>query len=82
MGRVRYGADAIADLIALREYIAHHNPAAALRVAQRIIQSVSWLEDHPRIGKMRRVDGTRELLTPKLDKFKAAQAAASSPFAK
>ena len=36
MGQIRYSDDAIAELHALREYIALNNPSAAARVAARI----------------------------------------------
>ena len=35
-----WSAEAIADLISLRAYIAEHNPAAARRTAQRIIELI------------------------------------------
>ncbi len=65
MGRVSYSADAIADLENLRAYIARHNPGAAQRVAQRIVRSASRLQTHPKFGKTGRVEGTRELASPK-----------------
>jgi toxin ParE1/3/4 len=65
MGQVRYSEDAIADLLALREYIAIHNPSAAKRVAARIRKSVDRLATHPKFGKAGSVDGTRELVSPK-----------------
>lgn len=64
MGRIRYADDAIADLAALRRYIAEQNPSAARRVADRIVKSVNRLTVHPRFGKPGRVDGTRELTLP------------------
>jgi toxin ParE1/3/4 len=65
MGQVSYSDDAIADLVALRQYIGLHNPSAANRVAARIIQSVNRLQTHPKFGKPGRVEGTRELIIPK-----------------
>jgi toxin ParE1/3/4 len=65
MGSIRYSADAIADLVALRSYIAKKNPGAARRVADRIVKSVNGLAQHPRFGKPGRVAGTRELVIPK-----------------
>ena len=65
MGKVSYSDDAIADLIALRDYIAQHNPSAAQRVAARIVKSVNRLATHPQFGKTGRVEGTRELVIPK-----------------
>ena len=65
MGKVSYSDDAIADLTAVRDYIAQHNPSAAQRVAARIVKSVNRLATHPQFGKAGRVDGTRELVIPK-----------------
>jgi toxin ParE1/3/4 len=65
MGQVSYSDDAIADLVALRQYIALHNPSAANRVAARVIQSVNGLQTHPKFGKPGRAEGTRELIIPK-----------------
>jgi toxin ParE1/3/4 len=65
MCQVSYSSDAIADLRALRDYIAQHNPNAAQRVAARIVQSVKRLEAHPKFGKTGRAEGTRELVSPK-----------------
>ena len=64
MGSIRYAADAVADLMVLRNYIAQENPDAARRVADRIVKTVSRLAQHPRLGKPGRVDGTRELVIP------------------
>ena len=65
MGQVRYSEDAIADLQALREYIALSNPSAASRVAARIRRSVDRLAMHPKFGRAGRVEDTRELVSPK-----------------
>lgn len=65
MGQVHYSDDAIADLTALRAYIAEHNPDAAQRVAARIVKSVNRLATHPKFGKAGRVEGTRELIIPR-----------------
>lgn len=45
-----YTEDAIKDLKRLREFIAKHNPNAALRVAQELINKISLLVDFPHIG--------------------------------
>ena len=65
MGSIRYAADAVADLAAMRSYIAQQNPSAARRVADRIAKSVNRLAQHPQLGKPGRVYGTRELVIPK-----------------
>lgn len=41
---------AIADLVAIRAYIAEHNPAAANGVARRILHAVELLQQQPHLG--------------------------------
>ena len=53
---------ALADLRALRAYIARDDPGAARRVASRIRAAVERLADHPGAGRPGRVSGTRELV--------------------
>ena len=61
-----WSPEAIADLIALRAYIAEGNPAAARRIALHIIHNVEeLLSANPDIGRPGRVPGTRELVIPK-----------------
>ena len=61
-----WSPEAIDDLAALRAYIAEENPAAAQRVALRIVRSVEdLLPGQPHIGRPGRVPGTRELVVPK-----------------
>jgi toxin ParE1/3/4 len=44
------------------DYIAERNPHAALRVDSEIEQQADRLQDHPDMGRMGRVKGTRELV--------------------
>lgn len=60
--RLKWFSEAIDDLIALREFIAQDNPAAAAEVALRILNSVDMLADQPGIGRPGRVEGTKELV--------------------
>jgi toxin ParE1/3/4 len=53
---------AVRDLAEIRSYIAADNPAAARKLADRIKQSVSQLGEMPKIGRLGRVFGTRELV--------------------
>ena len=53
---------AVRDLAAIRSHISSDNPAAARKVADRIKQSVSQLGEMPKIGRVGRVFGTRELV--------------------
>jgi len=55
---------AILSLERARTYIAQDNPAAALRVYDRILNSVRNLADMPNIGRPGRVEDTRELVVP------------------
>lgn len=49
--RLSYSADAITDLIRLRDFIAEHNPSAAARVASDLIENIERLRLFPNIGK-------------------------------
>ncbi len=60
--RIRWQDDAINDLIQVRRFIAMDNPAAAVRVADRIRSAVPELADQPGMGRPGRVPGTRELV--------------------
>lgn len=65
---VGWSAAALSDLVALRAYIAQHNPAAAERVVFDIIDNVEeLLPAHPHIGRPGRVPGTRELVIPQTE---------------
>jgi toxin ParE1/3/4 len=60
--RVKWLAAALANLDAEAEYIAADNPAAASEMVHRISSAVELLQDHPAIGRIGRVPGTRELI--------------------
>lgn len=61
-----WSPEAIEDLASLQAYIAEDSPAAAQRVALRILQDVeALLPDNPEIGRPGRVLGTRELVIPR-----------------
>jgi toxin ParE1/3/4 len=55
---------AIEDLIAIRAYIAQHNPDAAASVAQRILHAVGFLADHPQMGAPTHRTDVRKLIVP------------------
>ena len=58
-----WSPEAIDDLTALRTYIAKDDPAAAQRVALRIVESVEMLlSENPDVGRPGRVPGTRGLV--------------------
>ena len=61
-----WSPESIHDLLALRAYIAEHDPAAAKRVALHIIYCVEHLlSENPKLGYPGRVPGTRELVIAK-----------------
>jgi toxin ParE1/3/4 len=59
---LQWSREAVADLAALREFVAQDNPAAARRVALRVMAAVELLPDNPHMGRPGRVPGTRELV--------------------
>jgi toxin ParE1/3/4 len=60
-----WSPEALADLAALRAWIAQDDPAAVQRVAFHIIHNVeTLLPASPAMGRPGRVPGTRELVIP------------------
>jgi plasmid stabilization system protein ParE len=57
---------ALADLADIVGYIAARNPIAAPKVAAALRDAAVRLGTHPRIGRKGRVEGTRELVVPRL----------------
>jgi len=53
---------AYADRKQIRHHIARDNPAAALALDELISAKASSLVDHPNLGRLGRVAGTRELV--------------------
>ena len=49
--KLAFSREARGDLVRLRAFIAKHDPAAAQRVARRLIQGIERLIRHPRLGK-------------------------------
>lgn len=60
--RVRWLVRALHDLEDIADYIAQDNPAAALRMVDRVEECAAGLADHPERGRTGRVHGTRELV--------------------
>jgi len=54
--------DAVQDLQSLHQYIILENPAAANRIAKRILNTVNLLLEQPAMGRQGRVHNTRELI--------------------
>ena len=62
--KVVWSRRALANLIALRDYIAQDDPTSAAAVARRILGAVELLTKQPQIGRPGRIAGTRELVVP------------------
>ena len=62
--RIRWLRGAAANLDEEKAYIAASDPAAAKRIATRIVDAVARLAEHPQMGRAGRVPGTRELVVP------------------
>jgi plasmid stabilization system protein ParE len=58
--RLLYSQDAIADLDRLRAFIAEHDPAAARRIVDGLIERIQRLSEFPGMG--RTLDGTPKTL--------------------
>lgn len=60
---VRWSELALADLEALRTYLAEHSERAAATIVLTIFAHIDHLKTQPHIGRPGRMPGTRELLT-------------------
>jgi addiction module RelE/StbE family toxin len=49
--RITWAAEARANLLGIRSYIAHFNPPAAQRLAARLVQAAESLMDFPERGR-------------------------------
>ena len=61
---IRWNQHALEDRILIFGFIASDNPQAAVKTDEQISNSVSRLAEHPELGRMGRVTGTRELVIP------------------
>lgn len=59
--KLRYAPRARSDLAEIHDYIAQENPGAARRVILLIRKAAESLLENPQIGRLGRVEGTREL---------------------
>nr|WP_269145089.1 type II toxin-antitoxin system RelE/ParE family toxin [Pseudosulfitobacter pseudonitzschiae] len=59
---MNWTAPAVADLMAIVDYISDDNPDAALALMSEIESKVATLPDQPKRGRSGRVAGTRELV--------------------
>ena len=62
MPDLEWKAPAIADLLAIVDYISDDNPDAAQALKDEIEDKTSRLPDHPQMYRVGRVDGTREMV--------------------
>lgn len=53
---------AIADRKNITAHIAQDNPRAAIEIGDMLIQKAAQLDQHPALGRVGRVKGTRELV--------------------
>ncbi|MCL4536705.1 MAG: type II toxin-antitoxin system RelE/ParE family toxin [Nitrospirae bacterium] len=59
---LKWTRPAIKDLRDAGDFIALDNPTAADRMADRVKEAVEYLIQYPNIGRIGRVQGTRELI--------------------
>jgi len=59
---LEWKATAIADLLAIVDYISDDNPDAAQALKDEIEDKASRLPDHPQMYRAGRVNGTREMV--------------------
>jgi len=59
---LEWKATAIADLLAIVDYISDDNPDAAQTLKDEIEAKTSRLPDNPQLYRVGRVDGTREMV--------------------
>lgn len=62
MPELEWKATAVADLMAIVDYISDDNPDAALALMEEIQGKVAQLPAHPKRCRPGRVEGTRELV--------------------
>ena len=62
MRDLEWTALAVADLTAIVDYISDDNPEAAQALKEDIETRVSQLRENPRLYRVGRVDGTREMV--------------------
>lgn len=62
MPDLEWKAAAIADLLAIIDYISDDNPDAAQALKDEIEAKTSRLPEHPQMYREGRVDGTREMV--------------------
>jgi toxin ParE1/3/4 len=64
--RVKWLRSALQNPHQAVHYIAQDNPIAASEAAESIWEAATRLEQHPHMGRPGRLNGTRELVVPRL----------------
>ena len=64
--QLRWSPEAADDLVRIVQTIRQENPSVAERIATFICQRVATLETFPHLGRLGRVESTRELPLPPL----------------
>jgi toxin ParE1/3/4 len=64
--RVRWTTDAADDLERICDYIAESRPESARRVAPSVVEHIGTLKTFAHLGRIGRVQGTREIAFPPL----------------
>ncbi|MFZ0395816.1 MAG: type II toxin-antitoxin system RelE/ParE family toxin [Terracidiphilus sp.] len=60
--KLRWSKRAIRRLASIHHYIAKDSPEAAARVAAAVVEAALRLEEYPLMGRVGRIEGTRELV--------------------
>jgi plasmid stabilization system protein ParE len=61
--RLQFTRGASRDLVRLRDFIAQHDPQAAVRVSKRLGRTIRLLRDHPGLGQaVEELPDVRELV--------------------
>ena len=61
--KLRFTRQALRDLEDIAGYLCEHNPAAALRVREALLESLKDLADFPELGRRQSVEGVRKYVT-------------------
>jgi toxin ParE1/3/4 len=69
--QIKWTRPAANDLQEAFAYILQEDPQAALQTVERIEQSVQYLGQHPRLGRIGTLPDTRELIVPQTPYFVA-----------
>jgi len=60
--KLRWTNPALQDMADIHAFIADQNPGAALKVARILRAQAEGLTAHPQMGRLGRIEGTRELV--------------------